>query len=255
MDIAQMEEARTAYNNVVAIYMNPKNTQEARSHIQRMFATLDDMVSDLAEGTANIVSYVKMRSMPNAQLMLKAYTLYDMIKEQFDKNKFYQISNDDIKHDLQVKKQQLRQASRQNYARSQDSDEERPAVIVPYEREIQGSTTSIPRLGSVSLRSSRTSTRDLPPLESDTEPPLEGPAAAAGPAAAERYRFTVSGKDIDMFGEIRQQAMLRAYKEYTAVQRASGEEELVAPVGKMNFDELCWFLSDYIEFVDKKEIE
>ena len=49
-----------------------------------------------------------MRSMPNAQLILKAYTLYDMIKEQFDKNNFYQISNDDIKHDLQVKKQQLR---------------------------------------------------------------------------------------------------------------------------------------------------
>ena len=46
--------------------------------------------------------------------------------------------------------------------------------------------------------------------------------------------------------------MLRAYKEYNAVQRASGEEELVAPVGKMNFDELYWFLSNYSDFVDKK---
>ena len=71
MEIAQVEEILTAYNNVVGIYMNPKNTQETRSHIQRIFATLDDMVSDLAAGTANIVSYVKMRSMPNAQLMSK----------------------------------------------------------------------------------------------------------------------------------------------------------------------------------------
>ncbi len=104
MEIASIEDVLTAYNNVVAIYMNPKNTQETRSHIQRVFATLDDMVSDLAEGTANIVSYVKMRSMPNAQLMLKAYTLYDMLKEQLDKNNFYQISNDDITHDMLVKK-------------------------------------------------------------------------------------------------------------------------------------------------------
>ena len=104
MEIARTEEILTAHNNVVAIYVNPKNTQETRSHIQRMFATLDDMVSDLAEGTANIVSYVKMRSMPNALMMLKAYTLYDMIKEQFDKNNFYQISNDDITHDMLVKK-------------------------------------------------------------------------------------------------------------------------------------------------------
>ncbi len=127
MEIAQTEEILTAYDNVVAIYMNPKNTQETRSHIQRMLATLDDMVSDL-------VSYVKMLSMSNAQLMLKAYTLYDMIKEQFDKNNFYQISNDDIKHDLQVKRQQLRQPNRRTYsdARSQDSDEEPPSVIVPY---------------------------------------------------------------------------------------------------------------------------
>ena len=78
--------------------MNPKNTQETRTHIQRIFATLDDMVIDLAEGTANIVSYVKMRSMPNAQLMLKAYTLYDIIKEQFDRGNFYQISNDDTRY-------------------------------------------------------------------------------------------------------------------------------------------------------------
>ncbi len=96
--------------------MNPKNTQETRSHIQRIFATLDDMVSDLADGTANIVSYGKMRSMPNAQLTLNAYTLYDMIKEQLDKNNFYQISNDDIKHDLQAQKQQLRQPSRRAYS-------------------------------------------------------------------------------------------------------------------------------------------
>ncbi len=58
MEIARKEDIITAYNNVVAIYMNPKNTQETRSHIQRMFATLDDMVSNLAKGTANIVSYM-----------------------------------------------------------------------------------------------------------------------------------------------------------------------------------------------------
>ena len=164
MDIAQIEEVLTAYNSVVAIYMNPKNTQETRSQIQRIFATLDDMVSDLAEGTANIVSYVKMRSMPNAQLVLKAYTLYDMIKEQFDKNNFYQISNDDVKHELQVKKQQMRQPSRRaysdaghqyrdepaisiidpfQYAESQNS-ESAPSIIHP-ERDIQRSATSVPR--------------------------------------------------------------------------------------------------------------
>ncbi len=118
--------------------------------------------------------------------------------------------------------------------------------------EIQRSTTSIPRLGPANLRSSRANTGDLPPLEepSDTEPPLEGPATA------ERYRFTVSDADIDMFGEIRQKTMLRACKEYNAAQRASGEEELVAPVGKMNFDELYWFLSDYILILSiKREIE
>ena len=73
MEIVQTKEILTAYNNFVAIYMNPKNTQETRSHIQRIFATVDDMVSDSAEGTANIVSYVKMRSLPNAQLTLKAF--------------------------------------------------------------------------------------------------------------------------------------------------------------------------------------
>ncbi len=89
MEIAQTAEILTAYNNVVATCVNPKNTQETSSHIQRIFATLDDMVSDLAKGTANIASYVKMRSMQNAQLMLKAYTLYDMIKEQLRANNVY----------------------------------------------------------------------------------------------------------------------------------------------------------------------
>ena len=65
VNIAQIEEVLTAYNNVVAIYMNPKNTQETRSHIQRIFATLDDMVSDLAKGTSNIASYVNQCQTPS----------------------------------------------------------------------------------------------------------------------------------------------------------------------------------------------
>ena len=82
--------------------------------------------------------------------------------------------------------------------------------------------------------SSRANIGDLPPLEepSDTEPPLEEPSDA------ERLRFTVSDADIDMFEELRQKTMLRAYKEYNSIRRASGEEEIVAPVGEMNFDEL-----------------
>ncbi len=227
MDIAQIEEVLTAYNSVVAIYMNPKNTQETRSHIQRMFATLDDMVNDLAEGTLNIVSYVKMRSMPNAQLILKAYTLYDMIKEQFDKNNFYQISNDDIKHDLQLKRQQLRQPSRQNYAISQDSEEERPAVVVPYERENEGSVASIPRLGSVSLRSSRSGTRDLPPLEPDSE--------EDEPERTE-LTFAVPDKDMNELGDISHDALKRAYKQLNSVRRQNNQQPLGLPVA--NLDEM-----------------
>ena len=55
-----------------------------------------------------------------------------------------------------------------------------------------------------------------------------------------------------MFGDIRMRTLLRAYREYNTIRVKSGEEELVAPVGKMNFNDLYWFLLDYIDFVDEK---
>ena len=189
-----------------------------------------------------------MRSMPNAQLIPKAYTLYDIIKEQFDKNNFYQISNDDIKHDLQLKRQQLRQPSRQNYSDA-IIDEERPAVIVPYEREIEGSVASIPRLGSISLRSSRSSTRDLPPLESDSEPPQEDE-----PERTE-LTFAVPDKDMNDLGDISHDALKRAYRQLNSIRRQNNQQPLGLPAAnldEMSPYELQSFLIPYVAFVDYK---
>ncbi len=137
-----------------------------------------------------------------------------------------------------MKKQQLRQPSRQNYSDTR-LDEERPSVIAPYERETQGSTASIPQLGSISLRSSRSSTRDLPPLEAEPE--------------RTELTFAVPEKDMNELGDISHDALKRAFRQLNIVRRHNNTPPLELPaasINKMTSYEVHSFLIPYVDFVD-----
>ena len=47
VELAQTEDVILAYNNVVSIYLNPRNTQEAKTYIRRLLIAFEDIVKSI----------------------------------------------------------------------------------------------------------------------------------------------------------------------------------------------------------------
>ena len=47
-EIAQTEDVIAAYNNVVSVYLNLRNTQETKTHIRRIRVAFEEVISNIA---------------------------------------------------------------------------------------------------------------------------------------------------------------------------------------------------------------
>ena len=48
VELAQTEDVMVAYNNVVSVYLNPRNTQETKTRIRRLLIAFEEIVRSIA---------------------------------------------------------------------------------------------------------------------------------------------------------------------------------------------------------------
>ena len=76
MDLAHAEELLAAYNSVVTIYLNPRNTQETKSYISRILTAFEGQVQALVNHTAAIIANMRRMNRPHLASMLYAPSLF-----------------------------------------------------------------------------------------------------------------------------------------------------------------------------------
>ena len=59
VELAQTEDVILAYNNVVSIYLNPRNTPETKTYIRRLLIAVEQMVSNIANNLLEIIDNIK----------------------------------------------------------------------------------------------------------------------------------------------------------------------------------------------------
>ena len=73
-----------AYNNVVSIYLNPRNTAETKSYISRIIVTFEDMVNDIVRINDEIIKNLRNNNkISHINQIIYAKTLYYQKKNQF----------------------------------------------------------------------------------------------------------------------------------------------------------------------------
>ena len=93
-----------AYNDVVRLYLNPRNTQETKSHISRIIVSFEDLISDIAQIINSIAKHLyDNKKLTHVYQLVYALTLYQIIQDQLSKGRFYVIHINDIKHDYEIR--------------------------------------------------------------------------------------------------------------------------------------------------------
>ena len=103
IETAQTEDVISAYNKVVSIYLNPRNTQETKSYIGRILIAFNEMVHNIAKNLFEILTNIKNRgSQEHIKLIIYSLTLYKIILEQLGTGVFHIITNTDMKHEFNI---------------------------------------------------------------------------------------------------------------------------------------------------------
>lgn len=101
IELGQTEEIRTAYNNVVSIYLNPSNTQETKTQIKRILISFEDYIISIINNYVDIIQYMKTNRIPKVEIIIHAFTLYEIILSQFEHGNFFRIMEEDLKVDFE----------------------------------------------------------------------------------------------------------------------------------------------------------
>ena len=103
VELAQTEDVIQAYNNVVSVYLNPRNTQETKTYIRRLLIAFEEIVRSIGINIFEIIGRIKIsRKQDHINLMLYALTLYKIIGEQMNTGIFHIITNTDMKHEFNI---------------------------------------------------------------------------------------------------------------------------------------------------------
>ena len=85
LELSQIETIKSAYNTIVSIYLNPRNTQETRTHIKRILISFEDYIWDITSGLSEIISRLKASRSVHLDSMIRTYALYEIILSQLNK--------------------------------------------------------------------------------------------------------------------------------------------------------------------------
>jgi hypothetical protein len=99
IEISQIESVKNAYNNIILVFQNHRHTQETRSHIKRELVSLEHYIFDIINNLSDIISIMRAHNLKHIDIIIRAYTLYEIIIKQIQTNSFVKISDETIKHD------------------------------------------------------------------------------------------------------------------------------------------------------------
>ena len=93
---------KAIYNNIVGIFLNPRNTLETRNQIKRILMSFEDYVVAIINNISDIISYMKHNKKKDLPTVINAYSLYTIILSQLNKGVFYKITDADINRDVKM---------------------------------------------------------------------------------------------------------------------------------------------------------
>ena len=88
IELSQTEDVLMAYNDVVRLYLNPRNTQETKSHISKIIVLFEDMINEIVQIINSIVRHLfENKQLTHTYQLVYALTLYQIIQEQLSKGR------------------------------------------------------------------------------------------------------------------------------------------------------------------------
>ena len=176
IELGQTEEVMQAYNNVVSVFLNPRNTQQTRNQIKNILISFEVYITSIINILSDIIGYMKgNRENNNIFVLVYAYTLYEIILKQFDDNHFYKITDDDMKHDYVINIKEYNQEilnvksrAREEFTFS-DTPEMKPAKI-PALGLRQDIDDDLPPLEDVEEMQTSSMYEQQPPEDTDIAP-------------------------------------------------------------------------------------
>ena len=97
IDLAHTEEVLAAYNAVVTIYLNPRNTQETKSYISQILTSFEGKVSEIHDNMQGIIAELKQKRRPHVEPMIYAFSLFGLLLDQLSSNNFHVIYMSDLR--------------------------------------------------------------------------------------------------------------------------------------------------------------
>ena len=97
IDLAHTEEVISAYNAVVTIYLNPRNTQETRSYISQILTSFEGKVSEIHDNMQDIIANMKTLGRPHVASMIYAFSLFGLLRDQLANSNFHVIYMSDLR--------------------------------------------------------------------------------------------------------------------------------------------------------------
>lgn len=275
LEISQIETIKTAYNNIISIYLNPRNTQETKTYIKRILISFENYIIDISNGIGDIIAYIRSENSGHLDALVRAYTLYEIILSQFAKGIFYKITDENIKHDFEINAKKYNKSNisarvRPQYFDIWDDDDNHA-----YQKEDEAKDTSakepvqsindlhkkfeedttpheavkIPKLGP------SMSTTSYFPFSSYQRPSLEESEPKKEETSISKMSFIVKPSDIvKKTGRIGMVALGKASSLLDEFRRNNNLPKLDIPPEKTKrTDSLYKFLQQYINFVDEDE--
>ena len=214
IELSQTEDVLMAYNDVVRLYLNPRNTQETKRHISRIIVSLEDMISDIVQIINSIVKHLyDNKKLTHTYQLVYALTLYQIIQDQLSKGKFYIIHINDIKHDYDIKmknKTQSKMAAPIVYDMTADDGAE----------DVQAKDMKR-RSRRIRLTAKRPQPTE-PKSESEEMPPLE----VVPSSSSIKPSYIVSNININKGGTVKRPGWIQAIKYYNSLPTTTGKIDI-----------------------------
>jgi hypothetical protein len=101
LEVSQIESIKPAYNSIVSIYLNPRNTQETKTYLKRALISLEHYIIEIVNKLRDIIEDVRLNKATPLNSLIRAFTLYEIILKQVDNGVLHVISDNGIKHELE----------------------------------------------------------------------------------------------------------------------------------------------------------
>ena len=78
LEVSQIETIKSAYNSIVSIYLNPRNTQETKTYLKRTLISFEHYIVEISNKLQGIIGYARWSEATPLNSLIRAFTLYEI---------------------------------------------------------------------------------------------------------------------------------------------------------------------------------